>query len=276
MPGKPEESLLIRAVQQVDEKLKMPMGSKLEVQQIADLVEWVKAGAPWPQSQVSHPAASGDTVISAERRKFWSFQPIQKPALPPVQDSRWVKSPIDQFILSRLEADGLAPVKPADKRTLIRRASLDLTGLPPTPQEVEAFLKDSSPTAFGTVVDRLLASPHYGERWGRYWLDVARYGEDDVRGGSPRGREVYPNAWRYRDWVIEAFNRDMPYDAFVRAQIAGDLLERQTKAGGTPPFALPLAQDSLGWGSGFTTTRHRLRADLMSVTIASTRSPEAC
>jgi cytochrome c553/mono/diheme cytochrome c family protein len=248
VPGKPEESLLIRAVQQVDEKLKMPMGGKLKDQEIADLVEWVKAGALWPQSKVSHPAASGEAVISAERRKFWSFQPIQKPALPPVQDSRWVKSPIDQFILSRLEAQGLAPVKPADKRTLIRRASLDLTGLPPTPQEVEAFLKDSSPTAFGTVVDRLLASPHYGERWGRYWLDVARYAEDDVRGGSPKGREVYPNAWRYRDWVIKAFNRDMPYDAFVKAQIAGDLLERQANARVDPAFRLAAGTGFLGVG----------------------------
>ena len=139
-------------------------------------------------------------------------------------------------------------MKPADKRTLIRRASLDLTGLPPTPEEVEAFLKDSSPTAFGTVVDRLLASPHYGERWGRYWLDVARYAEDDVRGGSPKGREVYPNAWRYRDWVIEAFNRDMPYDAFVRAQIAGDLLERQTQARGDPAFRLAAGTGFLGVG----------------------------
>lgn len=249
VPGKPEESLLIRAVQQVDEKLKMPMGGKLKDQEIADLMEWVKAGAPWPQSQSAPPSTgSGDALITAARRQFWSFLPIRKPALPQVKNASWVKRPLDRFVLSRLEAEGLVPAKSADRRTLIRRASLDLIGLPPAPEEVDAFLNDSSPNAFAKVVDRLLASPHYGERWGRYWLDVARYAEDDVRGGSPKGREVYPNAWRYRDWVIEAFNRDMPYDFFVKAQIAGDLLEQQTNAASKSAFRLAAATGFLGLG----------------------------
>ena len=245
VPGKPEESLLIRAVQQVDEKLKMPLGGKLKEQEIADLVAWVTAGAPWPESKTSQPTAKDVAFITAERRNFWSFQPIQTPVPTAVKDTSWVKSPIDRFILARLEAEGLAPVNAADKRTLIRRASLDLIGFPPKPDEVEAFLKDSYPSAFARVVDRLLASPHYGERWGRHWLDVARYAEDDVRGGSPVGREVYPNAWRYRDWVIEAFNRDMPYDAFVKTQIAGDLLD-QAGTAKTEPSLLSLAP-----GTGF-------------------------
>jgi len=249
VPGKPEESLLIRAVQQVDEKLKMPMGSKLKGQEIADLTEWVKAGAPWPESKTSQPTAKDGPFITAERRKFWSFRPLTKPAPPAVKDAGWAKAPVDRFILAALEARKLQPAAAADKRTLIRRASLDLIGLPPLPEEVEVFLKDSSPNAFAKVVDRLLSSPHYGERWGRYWLDVARYAEDDVRGGSPKGREVYPNAWRYRDWVIEAINRDMPYNAFVRAQIAGDLLDPQgNTAEAAPASGLAAGTGFLGLG----------------------------
>jgi len=228
VPGKPEVSLLVRAVNQTDERLKMPLGGRLKDQEIADLATWVKMGAPWPvMKKAAQPAPQATAyAITAEQKAFWSFQPIHEPALPEVKDTSWVKSPIDRFILARLEAQGLKPVKAADKRTLIRRASFDLTGLPPTPGEVEAFLNDSSPQAFAKVVDRLLASPHYGERWGRYWLDVARYGEDDARGLS---QESYPNAFRYRDWVIQAFNEDMPYDLFVKAQIAGDLLERKDR-----------------------------------------------
>src|SRR5437867_2295173 len=228
VPGKPEQSLLIRAVNQTDERLKMPLGGRLKDQEIADLTAWVKIGAPWPVlGKAPQPATKAMAyVIRPEQRAFWSFQPIHTPALPEVKDTSWVKSSIDRFILARLETQRLKPVEAADKRTLIRRANFDLTGLPPTPEEVEAFLNDSSPDAFAKVVDRLLASPHYGERWGRYWLDVARYGEDDGRGLS---QESYPNAFRYRDWVIQAFNEDMPYDLFVKAQIAGDLLERKDR-----------------------------------------------
>jgi len=147
---------------------------------------------------------------------------VRKPASPPVKDAKWVRNPIDAFLLAKLEAQNLKPARAADKRTLLRRATLDLTGLPPTPEEVDAFLRDGSPDAFAKVVDRLLASPRYGERWGRYWLDVARYSDDKL---NSTAEEPYPNAFRYRDWVIQAFNRDMPYDLFVKAQIAGDLLK---------------------------------------------------
>jgi Protein of unknown function (DUF1553)/Protein of unknown function (DUF1549)/Planctomycete cytochrome C len=241
LPGKPEDSLLIRAITHVDPNLKMPLGSKLKEQEISDLTSWVKMGAPWPESAKMSQLTKtvGEFIVLPEQRAFWSFQPIRKPALPEVKEKDWVKTPIDRFVLAQLEARGMKPAGAAAKRTLIRRASFDLTGLPPTPEQVEAFLNDSSPNAFSEVVDRLLASPHYGERWGRYWLDVARYGEDDPRGLS---QEKYPNAFRYRDWVIQAFNKDMPYDLFVKAQIAGDLLggekEREELLAGTGFFGL--------------------------------------
>src|SRR5262249_30752371 len=153
------------------------------------------------------------------------FQPLNAPAPPAVKDPKWAKSVIDKFILGNLEKEGLKPVAAASKHDLIRRATYDLTGLPPTPEETAAFEKDLSPDAFSKVVDRLLASPHYGERWGREWLDVARYGEDDYRSlnPNPKGYRPYPNAYAYRDWVIQAINDDMPYDQFVKAQLAGDL-----------------------------------------------------
>ncbi len=232
VPGDPDNSLLIRAVRQTDDKLKMPMGGKLKDAEIEALVEWVKAGANWPQSAAPAPAAQdGKYTISAERRNFWSLLPLEAPEPPAVKDARWPRTGVDNFILAHLEQEGLKPVKAASKRDLLRRATLDLNGLPPTPEETDAFLKDASPGAFAKVVDRLLASPRYGERWGRVWLDVARYGEDDYRSlnPNPRGYRPYPNAYMYRDWVIQAFNDDMPYDAFLKAQLAGDLLEEKTR-----------------------------------------------
>jgi len=207
----------------------MPLGQpKLKDQEIDDLKAWVKMGAPWPaleSGRLPSVSSKGKTfVITPEHRRFWSFQPCHKPAVPTVSRKAWTKSSIDNFILAGLEKDGLKPVKPADKRVLIRRAYFDLLGLPPKPEEVEAFLEDESSDAFSKVVDRLLASPHYGERWGRIWLDVTRYGEDDPASISPSQELSYQNAWRYRDWTIKAFNDDMPYDLFVKAQIAGDLL----------------------------------------------------
>jgi hypothetical protein len=168
---------------------------------------------------------------------FWSFQPLRKPPAPAVSNESWPKTDIDRFVLARLEKDGLAPVRATDKRTLIRRATLDLTGLPPSAEEIEAFEKDDAPDAFAKVIDRLLATPQYGETWGRMWLDVARYGEDDYRSLDPKGRGLnpYPNAYLYRDWVIKAFNDDMPYDQFVRAQIAGDLVGDETTRARTLP-----------------------------------------
>ncbi len=165
--------------------------------------------------------AQAQTAPAAAEETFWSFRPIRRPPPVEVKDASWPLGEIDRFVLARLESNGLKPARPADRRTLLRRLSFDLTGLPPAPEEAEAFARDRSREAVERVVDRLLASPRFGERWGRYWLDVARYAEDDIRGLS---QESYPNAWRYRDWVIGALNEDMPYDAFVKAQIAGDLL----------------------------------------------------
>ncbi len=228
VPGDPDNSLLIKALRQTDPGLKMPLGGKLKDQEVGDIAAWIKAGAVWPKAVVSAKAKSGDKYeISPSRRAFWSFLPLQNPALPEVKDPKWAKTDIDRFILAKLDHEGIKPVGPASKLDLLRRASLDLTGLPPTPDEISAFEKDTSPGAFAKVVDRLLASPHYGERWGRFWLDVARYGEDDYRSlnPNPKGYRPYPNAYAYRDWVIQALNDDMPYDQFVKAQIAGDLLD---------------------------------------------------
>ncbi len=224
VPGDPEKSLLIQAVRQSGQ-LKMPMGGHLKPQEITVLEDWVKMGAPWPTSATTAPSSTGP-VITAEQKNFWSFQPLQKTPPPSVSDKKWASTDLDKFVLAKLEKEGLRPVAAADKRTLIRRATFDLTGLPPTADEIEAFQKDQSPKAYERVVNRLLASPRYGERWGRHWLDVVRYGEDDVRGLDPMGRGYMPwdGAFFYRDWVIKAFNDDMPYSTFVKAQLAGDLV----------------------------------------------------
>jgi len=242
VPGRPDESLLIRAVMQVDPKLKMPFGgNKLKDKEIADLRYWIQAmSAFWPNEDAKPKPAAAQTAaftIRPEQRNFWSFQPIRKPAIPPVKNSGWVKTPIDNFILAKLEEKALKPAGPADKRVLIRRAFYDLTGLPPTPEQVDAFLSDNSPEAYTKIVDRLLASPHYGERWGRHWLDVARYADGSgipdrrpVFLGYGMARDGYANTWRYRDWVIQALNDDMPYDRFVKAQIAADLMPEKERA----------------------------------------------
>ena len=220
--GNPDGSLLIQAVRHSHPRFKMPPQGKLKDTEIADLTAWVKDGALWPAAVSIAPASTKNGyLITPEQRAFWSFQPVRKPAPPPVRDKSWPKTPIDRFILAKLEEHGLRPVRPADKRVLIRRVTFDLIGMPPTPEEVDAFVSDSSPKAFAKVVDRLLASPHYGERWGRYWLDLARYADGQLGASHDT---PFPNAFRYRDWVIRAFNDDMPYDLFVKAQIAADLL----------------------------------------------------
>lgn len=226
VPGDPEKSLLLIAVHQSG-SLKMPKGGKLTADEVATLTEWVRMGAPWPDSPA--PVRAAGKQITDDMRKFWSFVPLKDPVVPPVKDpaySGWAKTDIDHFVLAKLEEKGMKPSPMADKRTLIRRATLDLTGLPPSIEEIEAFEKDNSPDAFAKVVDRLLDSPRYGERWGRHWLDVARYGDDDIRGLDPRGRGYMPmdGAWVYRDWVIKQFNDDLPYDKFVKMQLAGDLM----------------------------------------------------
>ena len=239
VPGDPDGSLLVRAVRHEIEGRGMPRyADPLAARDVEGLVEWIRMGAPWPEAaaatasaDLARPATPRREVTAAER-DFWSFRPLAAPAVPEPARSDWARNDIDRFVLAKLEEKGLAPLGPADRRQLIRRATFDLTGLPPTPAEIDAFVADESPEAFERVVDRLLASPHYGERWGRHWLDVARFGEDDTRGlardGS--GRERYPSAYVQRDWVVDAFNRDMPYDLFVKAQLAGDLLEEPERA----------------------------------------------
>jgi hypothetical protein len=229
-PGDPEKSLLVIAIRQTGD-LKMPKGGKLPQDQIDAIVQWIRTGAIWPSTGETLTPAKGELIIDPERRAFWSFQPMRPSPAPAVKKPRWSKTEIDRFILSRLEKEGLVPVGPADRRTLLRRATLDLTGIPPTSEEIEAFENDKSSDAFAKVIDRLLSSPQYGERWGRLWLDVARYGEDDYRSLDPMGRGYapYPNAYLYRDWVVKAFNDDLPYDQFVRAQLAGDLMDEKLR-----------------------------------------------
>jgi hypothetical protein len=223
VPGKPDASLLVKAIRYADDDLKMPPAGKLPDAAIAKLVRWVETGAPWPDAVADSAKAGGKMVVTDEHRRWWSFQPVKAVRPPAVKDDARAHSDLDRFILARLEEKGIKPAAPADKRTLIRRATFDLTGLPPMPEEIDAFLKDDSPGAFAKVVDRLLASPAYGERWGRHWLDVVRYADHrDARGIN--GGDDIGEAWRYRDWVIDAFNRDLPYDQFIVDQIAGDVL----------------------------------------------------
>jgi mono/diheme cytochrome c family protein len=223
-PGKPAESLLIKAVR-YNTDIRMPPKGRLSSSEIADLETWVKMGAPDPREDISQEATKkpAKSIDLDEAKKFWSFRPLQVLA-PPI-----VKGPIfnviDQFLLTKQEAKGLKPVDLANKRTLLRRVTFDLTGLPPTPEEIEAFLKDTRPDAFGRVVDRLLASSAYGERWGRHWLDVVRYA--DTAGDN--SDFPVPQMYRYRNWVIDAFNHDMPYDQFVHEQIAGDLMSASSQ-----------------------------------------------
>ncbi len=218
-PGKPEESLLIQAIRYQDEDLHMPPKGKLSEREIALLTQWVAMGAPDPRIGDARPLAG--TRIDVQRgRLFWAFLPPVAPPIPEVLDSSWPRTPLDRFVLAALEGKRLRPSPAADKRTLIRRATFDLIGLPPTPSEIEAFLADDAADAFARVVDRLLASPHYGERWGRHWLDVARYADSNGLDENV----AHGNAWRYRDYVIAAFNRDKPFDRFLCEQLAGDLL----------------------------------------------------
>jgi hypothetical protein len=229
VPGHPENSLLLKAVSYRDEDLKMPPNDrKLPDSQIADLEQWVRMGAPDPRTSDGGPIKLYE-IDKANASGHWAFQPIFPPKPPQAEDpDHWAQSPIDNYILARLRQEGLAPSKQADKTTLIRRATFDLTGLPPTLKEVEDFLADDSPNAFSNVVVRLLASPRYGERWGRYWLDVARYA--DTKGAAGDADPRYPFAFTYRDWVIKAFNDDLPYDKFLLNQIAADQLPGETPA----------------------------------------------
>jgi cytochrome c553 len=239
VPGKPDDSLLISAVRYKDEDLQMPpKGEKLSDQQIADLTEWVRRGAPDPRTNVTKGSSAAYAGVG---KNFWSYKPVVKPAVPAVQNTAWIKNPIDNFVLAKLEANGMTPNSPAEKATLIRRVYFDLIGLPPHPADVQAFVNDTSPDAYTKIVDRLLATPQYGEHWGRYWLDVARY--SDTKGDAPKQEDNRnPWAWTYRDFVIDAFNADLPYDKFILAQLAGDYLsayleKQQSKLKPTPTVA---------------------------------------
>ncbi|MBV9124180.1 MAG: DUF1549 domain-containing protein, partial [Planctomycetes bacterium] len=219
IPGHPDQSRLIRAIG-YDGRIKMPPPGKLPPEAIADLKTWVRMGAPWPQDQK---AGTLQVQTPAEAWKnHWAFQPLRPPVVPAVKQSAWVRSPVDAFILARLEEKGLTPAPPADRRTLLRRATFDLIGLPPTPQEIADFEADRSPDAFARVIDRLLASPQYGERWGRYWLDVARYA--DTKGYVFTEERKFPCSYSYRDYVIRSFNEDLPYNQFILQQLAADQL----------------------------------------------------
>jgi hypothetical protein len=249
--GKPDASLLIQAVRYRDE-LRMPPKAKLTDHEIAALTRWVKMGLPWPDAKATVGATKDKFHITDEQRRFWAFQPVKAVRAPVCKDTRWPRSDLDRFILAGLETKGLRPAPQTDKRTLIRRATFDLTGLPPTPEEIDAFLKDKAPEAFAKVVDRLLSSPHYGERWGRHWLDVVRYADSfDARllgGDNPLDMVA---AWRYRDWVVNAFNRDMPYDRFIMNQIAGDLLPAPTAGALNKDGIIATGVLAIGnWGGG--------------------------
>ena len=226
VPGAPDKSLLIEAIHYGGE-LKMPPDQKLSAEQVATLTEWVKRGLPWtPDLDLTPAGVAVDAPAHAgppkpeDARGFWSFQPVRRPDVPAANRLDWVRNPVDAFVLAKLEANGLSPAPPADPVALLRRAYYDLTGLPPTPQEVNDFLADAAPDAYERVIDRLLASPHYGEKWGRHWLDLVRYAEtNSYERDNPK-----PNVWRYRDYVIRSFNQDKPYDRFLKEQLAGDEL----------------------------------------------------
>jgi len=222
--GKPDESLLVKVVR-YDGDLQMPPDGKLPAAAIETIEEWVRRGLPWPDdAKAAGTATTGVEAFDIAKRKaeHWCWQPPQVGAMPPVSQAAWCRNDIDRFVLARLESAGLEPAAEASRETLVRRAAEILTGLPADSADVDRVVRDSDPHSFETYVDQLLASPHYGERLARHWLDVVRYGET-------RGHEFdypIPNAWQYRDWVVKAFNADLPYDQFVREQIAGDLLER--------------------------------------------------
>ncbi|MBI5757114.1 MAG: DUF1549 domain-containing protein, partial [Planctomycetales bacterium] len=217
VPGKPDDSQLVAAIGHGGD-LKMPPKGKLPDDAIAALTEWVRLGLPWPASSRSNVARAADAW-----KTHWAFQPVRDPVLSTVRHTAWPRGPIDHFILAQLETHGLTPSPAAEKPVLLRRVTFDLIGLPPTPEEVAAFEADQSPDAFARVVDRLLASPHYGERWARHWLDIARYA--DSKGYVFFEDARYPWAYTYRDWVIRAFNDDLPYDQFIIKQLAADQLD---------------------------------------------------
>jgi Protein of unknown function (DUF1553)/Protein of unknown function (DUF1549)/Concanavalin A-like lectin/glucanases superfamily/Planctomycete cytochrome C len=251
VPGKPDESLLWEQV----ESGEMPPKAPLSSEEKAVLRRWIADGATWGTDPID------PYQVSTSRRAgrdWWSLQPVRRTLPPEVSRQGWDRSPIDRFVLRKLEAEGLSPRAEADRRTLIRRLRFDLTGLPPTPEEVDAFLADDSPDAYEKLVDRLLASPDYGVRWARWWLDLARFGESN----GFEFDEIRPNAWRYRDWVVDALNRDLPYDEFARLQLAGDALRPDDPTAiEATGFLVANAYDSVGQSQISEVMKANVRAD---------------
>ncbi len=231
----PEKSRLILAMRWSDPDLTMPPNEKLSAKQIEKFEQWVKMGAPDPRTEAAPAGAAAKGIDLNAGRTWWSFQPVAELTPPPVKQQDWPKKKIDAFVLQKLEGQQLTPSQCADPRILIQRAYLDLTGLRPTYEQVEAFAKDPSDQAYEKIVEHLLASPQYGQRWGRYWLDVVRYGEDNPT--SEATNPPYPFAWRYRDWVIDAVNRDLPYNQFVTLQLAADLMPKAAQRPGSDGFS---------------------------------------
>lgn len=225
--GDAEKSLLLQRINHADPKKRMPRESDaLTAEQIADLTKWIQDGAAWPAEKIPSYIGKDRGKYDELRKSHWAWQKVTNPVLPSVKDESWSRSDLDRFVLGKLEEKGLPPVADASAEVWIRRVTFDLTGLPPSPEEISAFVKDSSGEARAAVVDRLLASPSFGERWGRHWLDVARYGEST----GPSRNIPYPHAWKYRDYVLDAVNRDVPFDRFIKEQIAGDLLAAESSS----------------------------------------------
>ncbi len=284
VPGKPAESQVLKALRFTDPQLQMPPTGKLPDTVIADFEQWIAAGAVDPRKDAATTAGTPAPLRGMpieQGRKWWAFQPLREMAAPDVKDSAWAKTKIDRFVLAKLEEKGLKPSPPADPRTLVQRAYIDVAGYKPSFEEVETFVNDRSPDAYEKLIDRLLASPHYGERWGRHWLDVARFAEDNPT--TEATNPAYPFAWRYRDWVIEAMNNDVPYDRFVKLQLAADLMPGTARddmralgfLGAAPVYHkdLRLSADVIG---GFLTDDWDERVDavtrgLMGLTVACAR-----
>jgi hypothetical protein len=225
VPGAPEKSLLIRTIKGLEEDMEMPPkeADRLSESQIADFERWIRMGAPDPRNRKKSGALAVDWK---KAHSHWAFQPIADPTPPTVSDpANWLRNDIDKFVLRKLKPQGLVPNPMADRRTLIRRAAYTLTGLPPEYRDVEDFVNDPSPNAFGEMIDRLLESQHYGERWARHWMDVARFA-DTTGDRANRRQPRYPYAWTYRDWLIDAFNQDLSYDKFITYQLAADHIDR--------------------------------------------------
>ncbi len=284
-PGDSASSLMLKALSYTDPQLQMPPTGKLSPEVQADFEQWIKAGAPDPRINKPKSASGAAKPLKgmsiADGRKWWAFQPVQEVRAPKVRNLRWERNKIDAFILAKLEQKKLKPSPTADARTLVIRAYLDLAGYRPTFEEVQEFLIDQRPDAWPKLIDRLLASPQYGERWGRHWMDVARFGEDNPTGEATNPAYLY--AWRYRDWIIEAVNKDVPYDRFVKLQLAADLMPGTAREdiralgylGAAPVYHkdLRLSKDVVG---GFLTDDWDERVDavsrgLLGMTVACAR-----